>query len=159
MIRLIASLLVIFIAFPAFAGTRIWDAPELPSYTGNEKIPIDNNTPSALAITIKKLRRSDNGVAAGTCSGSYNVNPANGGQMTLTLNGACTIGVTGLAPFDSFILYLTQAGTTAPTFTAAFKWSGGTAPNWSTTAGKYDLLTCGSPDGVKLICSPLIDAR
>ena len=156
---LIAMLMLIVSSSAAVAGTRIWDAPELPAYTGNEKIPIDNNTSAALAITLKKIRRSDAIVAGGTCSTSYNVAPANGAQVTLTLDGACTIGVTGLAAGDSFLLYLTQSGTTVPAFTSAFKWAGGIAPTWSTTAGKYDTVSCGSPDGVKLICGAVIDAR
>jgi hypothetical protein len=98
-------------------------------------------------------------VTGGTCSSTYNVNPANGSHITLTLNGACQIGVTSLAAGQGFILYLTQSSTVPPTFTSEYKWQAGTAPSWSASATKYDVISCVSPDGAKLVCGAMIDVR
>lgn len=98
-------------------------------------------------------------VAGGTCSTSYNVNPTNGTMVTLNLSGACQIGVTSMAAGHSFKIFITQSSTTAPTFTSAFKWAGGTAPTWSTSATKYDTIRCDSPDGTKAMCSAIVDGR
>ena len=93
-------------------------------------------------------------VSAGTCVTSYNINPASGTMINLTLSGACNITATSLAVGQSFTLYLTQASTTAPTFSSAFKWiTAGVQPAWSTSATKYDTVACSSPDGTKLMCA------
>ena len=97
--------------------------------------------------------------SGGTCSTSYNVDPTAGTMITLSLNGACQIGVTSLAAGYSFTLYLTQLSTTAPTFTTAYKWDSGAPPPWSVTATKYDTVFCTSPDGTKLVCGAIIDGR
>jgi hypothetical protein len=97
--------------------------------------------------------------ANGTCSTSINIDPTLGGIQTLTLSGACAIGVTNLAAGQSFTLKLTQSSTTAPTFTSAYKWPAGTAPAWSTSATKYDLISCQSDDGTTLFCNGMVDVR
>jgi hypothetical protein len=98
-------------------------------------------------------------VAGGTCSSTYNIDATTGTMFTLTLNGACTIGVTNLAAGQSFTVKLTQSSTTAPTFAAAYKWPSGTAPTWSTTATKYDVFACASFDGSTLQCTSMLDVR
>lgn len=98
-------------------------------------------------------------VAGGTCATAYNVNPTNGSMVNLTLNGTCAIGVTALATGHSFLIKLTQSSTVAPTFTAAYKWPAATAPTWSTSATKYDMIACASLDGSTLQCNGLIDVR
>jgi len=96
-------------------------------------------------------------VAGGTCSTSYAINPANGTMFTLTLNGACEIQVTGLAAGMSFTVQLTQSSTTAPTFTTAYTWPGGTDPTWSTVATRYDVFSCASFDGTTLRCNGMVN--
>lgn len=98
-------------------------------------------------------------VAGGTCSTSYNVAPATGTMINLTLSGACAIGITGLAAGQSFTLKLTQSSTTTPTFSSEYKWQSAVAPSWSASATKYDLIACASLDGTTLSCSALIDVR
>jgi hypothetical protein len=98
-------------------------------------------------------------VAGGTCSTSYNIDPTTGTMFTLTLSGACTIGVTNLAAGQSFVVKLTQSSTTAPSFSATFKWPAAVQPTWSTTATKYDVLACASFDGSTLQCNGMIDLR
>jgi hypothetical protein len=97
--------------------------------------------------------------ANGTCSTSINIDPTLGGIQTLTLSGACAIGVTNLAAGQSFTLKLTQSSTTAPTFTSVYKWPAGTAPAWSASATKYDVLSCYSDDGTTLSCNGMVDVR
>jgi hypothetical protein len=114
---------------------------------------------SATIATPTLTGQKETVTAGGTCSTSYNINPTAGTMITLTLSGACTIGVTNLAAGHSFVLFLTQSSTTTPTFSSAFKWPGGTVPSWSSTATKYDTVACASPDGSKLICNALLDGR
>ncbi len=95
----------------------------------------------------------------GTCSTSKVLDIDTYKQFTMALNGTCAISVSGLASTKSFIIYLTQNGSTAPTFSSEFKWAGGVTPSFSTSAGMYDTVACASPDGAKLICSAVIDAR
>ncbi len=97
--------------------------------------------------------------AGGTCSTSYSVAPNSGTMVTLTLNGACAIDVTGLLAGNSFTLQLTQSSTTTPTFSSAYKWQGGSAPTFSASATKYDVVSCESFDGTNLMCGALIDVR
>jgi hypothetical protein len=97
--------------------------------------------------------------ANGTCSTSINLDPTLGGMHTLTLNGACAIGVTNLAVGQSFTVKLTQSSTTSPTFTSAYKWPSATPPTWSTSATKYDVLSCYSDDGTTLLCNGMVDVR
>jgi hypothetical protein len=158
--RLILTILFSLLASHAIAaGIRVGDAPDAGVLTGSERIPIDRGNSQALSTSINRIRTADNVVNAGTCSTSYNINVANGSQVTLTLNGACQIGVSSLLAGQGFILYLTQTATTEPTFTSVFKWAGGSTPTFSTSATKYDTVSCASPDGVKLICGAVIDAR
>lgn len=160
--RITAAILLLFLtAVPVMADK------EFPTYlsgqsqattppASTDRIPILQSGPVVKLIAPTQLERV---VTGGTCSTSYTVNPATGGSITLTLNGACEIGVTNLTAGQGFTLYLTQSATTAPTFTSAYKWALGTAPTWSATATKYDTVSCASPDGVKLICGAVIDAR
>jgi len=140
------------ITFPAYLASR--SAATTPPGTADRLLILQGGLAKLIPATGLETV-----VAGGNCSGVYDINPANGGTITLTLNGACRIGVTGLTAGQSFILYLTQAGTTAPTFSSEFKWAGGAVPTWSASATKYDTASCASPDGLKLICGAIIDAR
>ena len=98
-------------------------------------------------------------VAGGTCSTSYAIDPTVGTMFTLSLNGACALSVSNLAAGQSFTVKLTQTSTTAPTFSAAFKWPAGTQPAWSVAATKYDVIACASFDGSTLQCTSMLDVR
>ncbi len=141
------------------ASVPISTAPDAGALTGNERIPIGRGDNKPYSTTVHKIRNGESVVAGGTCISSYTINPTSGGMFTLTLDGVCQIGVASLSAGQSFVLYLTQSSTTAPTFSSAFKWPGGVVPTWGTSAGKYDTISCASPDGVKLICGAIIDAR
>ena len=97
-------------------------------------------------------------IAGGTCSTSYAVDMKSGTMFTLTLNGACALSVSNVAAGKSFIIKMTQSSTTAPTFTG-FTWPAGTAPTWSTSATKYDVISCASFDGSTLQCNGMVDVR
>lgn len=112
-----------------------------------------------VAGVVKATAFRDTVKANGTCSTSINIDPDLGGIQTLTISGACAIGVTNIAAGQSFTLKLTQSSTTAPTFTSAYKWPAGTAPTWSTSATKYDLISCQSDDGTTLFCNGMVDVR
>ncbi len=98
-------------------------------------------------------------VAGGTCSTTYTVDPTTGTMFNVTLNGACSFAVTNLAAGHSFTIKITQSATTSPTFTSAYKWASATAPTWSASATKYDIVACVSLDGSTLDCSAVIDVR
>lgn len=128
--------------------------------------PIGGTTPAAITGTtitatgkLSSLSTGETVKVNGTCSTSINIDPDLGGIHTLTLSGACAIGVTNLTAGESFTLKLTQSSTTAPTFTSAYKWPAGTAPTWSTSATKYDVLSCYSDDGTTLLCNGMVDVR
>jgi hypothetical protein len=151
---------LVILASQVFAASvPISTAPDAGTLTGAERIPIGRGDNKPYSTTVHKIRNGESVVAGGTCISEYTINPTSGGMFTLTLNGACQIGAASLSAGQSFVLYLSQSATTAPTFSSAFKWPGGVTPTWSTSAGKYDTISCASPDGVKLICGAIIDAR
>jgi hypothetical protein len=84
-------------------------------------------------------------VAIGTVSSSHTLALTNGTVQTATLTAstACTFTMPTATAGKSFILLLKQAASTGngtATFTGV-KWSGGTAPTITATAGKMDILT------------------
>lgn len=136
------------------SGQALVDGPALPS--GTLVGTSDTQTLSAKTLTAPK----ETVVAGGTCSTSYAPDLAAGSIFSLTLNGACEISnPSNLAAGQSFVIRLTQSSTTAPTWGTNFKWPAGTAPTWSTSATKYDLVSCVSVDGTTLSCGGLIDVR
>lgn len=99
-------------------------------------------------------------ISGGTCSTSYTPDLAIGDTYTLILNGACKFNnPTNLVAGKSFVIYITQSGTTRPTFDTAYKWESGSAPTFSSSATKYDMLCCTSFDGTTLQCGAMIDVR
>lgn len=138
-------------------GTSIANKPTLPTFPSGTIVGTsDTQTLSAKTLTAPK----ETVVAGGTCSTSYAPDLAAGSIFSLTLNGACEISnPSNLAAGQSFVIRLTQSSTTAPTWGANFKWPAGTAPTWSTSATKYDLVSCVSVDGTTLSCGGLIDVR
>ena len=130
---------------------------ESTSHATKGLLTIANDTAVTGQITASKSV-TETPKANGTCSTSIDLD-ADYGVHTLTLSGACAIGVTNLTAGESFTVRLTQSSTTAPTFTSAFKWTAGTAPTWSTSATKYDDLSCVSYDGTTLSCGALVDVR
>lgn len=96
-------------------------------------------------------------IAGGTCSTTYLVDPLLGNMFTLTLNGACAIGVQNLAVGQEFAVKLTQSASTAPIFAnTIYQWAGGAVPSFSTTATN-DLFHCRSFDGTTLQCTANIN--
>ena len=84
-------------------------------------------------------------VAIGTVSSSHTLALTNGTVQTATLTAstACTFTMPTASAGKSFILLLKQAASTGngtATFTGV-KFSGGTAPTITATAGKMDILT------------------
>ena len=84
-------------------------------------------------------------VAIGTVSSSHTLALTNGTVQTATLTAstACTFTMPTATAGKSFILLLKQAASTGngtATFTGV-KFSGGTAPTITATAGKMDILT------------------
>lgn len=84
-------------------------------------------------------------VAIGTVSSSHTLSLTNGTVQTATLTAstACTFTMPTATAGKSFVLMLKQAASTGggtATFTGV-KWSGGTAPTITATAGKMDILS------------------
>lgn len=84
-------------------------------------------------------------VAIGTVSSSSTLSLTNGTVQTATLTAstACTFTMPTATAGKSFVLMLKQATSTGngtATFTGV-KWSGGTAPTITATAGKMDILS------------------
>lgn len=117
-------------------------------------VPLAGGTMTGL-LTLEEVKETV--VAGGTCSTSYNIDMATGSMFTLTLSGACALDVTNLAAGHSFSIRLTQSSTVAPTYAAKFKFS--TAPSFSTSATKYDIISCVSFDGTRLECGAIINAQ
>ena len=115
----------------------------------------DTQTLSGKTLTAPK----ETVVTGGTCSTSYTPDLTAGSLFTLTLNGACAINNPTLAAGESFMIKLTQSSTTAPTWGNVFKWPAGTAPTWSTSATKYDVVACVCFEGTALQCSGIVDVR
>lgn len=120
----------------------------------NAKLDKSGGTMTGL-LTTEEVKETV--VAGGTCSTSYNIDMTSGTMFTLTLSGACSIDVTNLAAGHSFTIRLTQSSTTAPTLAAKFKFQ--TAPTFSTSATKYDTISCASFDGVRLECGAITNAQ
>ena len=98
-------------------------------------------------------------VTGGTCSTTYNLTAANGGIVTLTLNGACNIVPATPVAGQAFVIQLTQSSTVAPTFDSSMKWSGATQPTWSTSSTKYDMVGCTAFGTSAWWCNGLVDIR
>ncbi|OFZ20240.1 MAG: hypothetical protein A2X94_15305 [Bdellovibrionales bacterium GWB1_55_8] len=138
---------------------RIGDSGNVGIGTTSPNAKLDVNGSVNISGSVTSVGSKETVVAAGTCATSYSINPNNGTMLTLTLNGACQLGITALAAGHSFSIWLSQSSTVAPTFTSEFKWPGGTTPVWSTTAGKKDVIVCASFDGITLTCNGMIDVR
>jgi hypothetical protein len=135
-------------------GTATYDQVAAPS--GAVVGTTDTQTLSGKTLTAPK----DTVVAGGTCSTTYTPDLNAGSMFTLTLNGACAIAnPSNLAAGQYFSIRLTQSSTTAPTWGTNFKWAGGTAPTWSSSATKYDVVSCASFNGTSLECAAIIDVR
>lgn len=90
-------------------------------------------------------------VAIGTVTTTHTISLANGTSQTATLTAstACTFTMPSVASGRRFTLFLRQAAVTgngSATFTGV-KWSGGSAPTITVTAGRMDILTFVS-DGI-----------
>ncbi len=88
-----------------------------------------------------------------TCSTSQSIDPTTGTEFSQTLNGACAYDIANLATGQSFILFMSQTSTTAPTFSSKFVWQNGTTPTFSTTTHKDTVFCAAMPDGAHVLCS------
>jgi hypothetical protein len=108
--------------------------------------PTGSETLTNKTLTNPTVNNYTEGVVAiGTVNTSSTLSLTNGTVQTATLTAstACTFTMPTATAGKSFILLLKQAASTGngtATFTSV-KWSGGTAPTITATAGKMDILT------------------
>jgi len=108
--------------------------------------PTGSETLTNKTLTNPTVNNYTEGVVTiGTVSTSSTLSLTNGTVQTATLTAstACTFTMPTATAGKSFVLLLKQAATTGngtATFTSV-KWSGGTAPTITATAGKMDILT------------------
>lgn len=108
--------------------------------------PSSSETLTNKTLTNPTVNNYTEGVVAiGTVTSSHTLSLTNGTVQTATLTAstACTFTMPTATAGKSFILLLKQAATTGngtATFTGV-KFSGGTAPTITATAGKMDILT------------------
>lgn len=106
----------------------------------------DTQTLSGKTLTNPTINNYVEGVVAiGTVSSAHTLNLTNGTVQTATLTAstACTFTMPTATAGKSFVLLLKQAASTGngtATFTGV-KWSGGTAPTITATAGRMDVLS------------------
>lgn len=124
----------------------------------NKTIAFANNTLTGVASTSTSQTLTDKTltnpsinnytegvVAIGTVTSSHTFSLTNGTVQTATLTAstACTFTMPTATAGKSFIVLLKQAASTGngtATFTGV-KWSGGSAPTITATAGKMDILS------------------
>jgi len=120
------------------------DVSGVASITGTETLTNKTlTTPTLNNPTVTNYVESV--VAIGTVTSSSTLSLTNGTVQTATLTAstACTFTMPTATAGKSFVLLLKQAATTGAgtaTFTSV-KWSGGTAPTITATAGKMDILS------------------
>lgn len=108
--------------------------------------PTGSETLTNKTLTNPSVNNYTEGVVAiGTVSSSHTLSLTNGTVQTATLTAStpCTFTMPTATAGKSFILLLKQAASTGngtATFTGV-KYSGGTAPTITATAGKMDILT------------------
>ena len=108
--------------------------------------PSSSETLTNKTLTNPTVNNYTEGVVAiGTVTSSHTLSLTSGTVQTATLTAstACTFTMPTATAGKSFILLLKQAATTgngSATFTGV-KFSGGTAPTITATAGKMDILT------------------
>jgi hypothetical protein len=108
--------------------------------------PTGSETLTNKTLTNPTVNNYTEGVVAiGTVTSSNTLSLTNGTVQTATLTAstACTFTMPTATAGKSFVLLLKQAASTGngtATFTSV-KWSGGTAPTITATAGKMDILT------------------
>ena len=115
---------------------------------GNATITLGGTTSSVGNLAVANVTVTDyteSVVAIGTVTSSNTLALTNGTVQTATLTAstACTFTMPTATAGKSFILLLKQAASTGngtATFTGV-KYSGGTAPTITATAGKMDILT------------------
>jgi hypothetical protein len=141
----------------AYGSGTTWARADHVHPSDTTRAPVASPTFTGTATTVGV---TETVVPGGSCSTSYTPDLTTGTMFTLTLNGACKINnPTGIAAGKSFTIKLTQSSTVAPTVDTDYKFQTATAPTWSTSATKYDILSCASYEGTALQCAALIDVR
>lgn len=126
----------------ANSGGALANATAGTDYTS----PSSTETMTNKTLTNPTVNNYTEGVVSiGTVSSSHTLALTNGTVQTATLTAstACTFTMPTATAGKSFVLLLKQAASTGngtATFTSV-KWSGGTAPTITATAGKMDILT------------------
>jgi hypothetical protein len=101
-------------------------------------------------------------VAGGNVTGTVTPNANLANDWTYTLTGNITLAnPSNIRAGQTFNFLLTQDGTGSRTITlgSSYKFTGATAPTWSTTASRSDLLSCRSFTTTFMACSAAIDVR
>ena len=96
------------------------------------------------------------------CSSTVTPDITNGTIFTVTINSGTACGIANPAAITagmSFSVKITHSSTGVLNLGSAYKFPGGTVPTWSTTATKYDVLSCASFEGTALQCNGLVDVR
>jgi hypothetical protein len=91
-------------------------------------------------------------MAMGSVTGAQHIDFAAASVHSLTLTGALTLSFTNIPATGqaaSVVMFFTQGGSGSYgiTFPACARWAGGSAPTWSTTVGKTDVISCSTLDG------------
>lgn len=133
----VAKIAGVAVGTPTGTGNVVFSAS--PTLTGTAVL-----ASATISGTLKAgnyhLEPSENN--AGNSSTALTIDWSAASAQKVTLNGNCTFtfsnGVTG----GAYVLKLVQdaTGSRTATWPAAVKWSGGTAPTLTTTAGQVDLI-------------------
>jgi hypothetical protein len=113
-------------------------------YYENGKLGVGNTTPSTkvdVSGSIKATNYVSTMPSAITATSSTTIDLSTGNVFTVNLNASITTLTLNNPQIGTYIIKVVQGGNNTITFPASFKWSGGTTPTITTTAGKIDIIT------------------
>ena len=137
------------VAAPAFVGSDATTGIYFPT-TGQLAVSISGTQTALFASTgVSNITLSnptvtnylESVVAIGNSGTTQTLSLTNGTVQTVTLTGNCTFTMPTATAGKSFVVIAsTGAGSFTGTFTSV-KWSGGTAPTFTTTASRWDIFS------------------